>query len=119
VAPESAESKRLSLVNKQAREQQLVQACAALNEVLTGFKIQLKYGIPDWVLFQFGIEVLEQTGAVLMLAEGPSPRAAMPNARAAFEAAIDMLVMVADPTLYDEMGAFARVCELLEWEEML
>jgi hypothetical protein len=29
-----------------------------------------------------------------------------------------MLVMVADPSLYDEMGAFARVCELLEWKNM-
>jgi len=96
-----------------------VQALLAhLDRDLTGFKVFLKHAIPDFFLLHLGIDVLEQGGAVVTIARGHAPRAAVANARSAFEASLDMLVLLAEPTLYDEMAAFARVCELLSWEDL-
>jgi hypothetical protein len=97
---------------------QLTNALRELEGKLGDYRIFHKYLVPDFVLFHLGGDVLEQAQAVRLVAEGPAPRAAIANARAAFEAAMDMLVLVAEPSLYDEMGAFARVCELLTWEDM-
>jgi hypothetical protein len=85
---------------------------------MTGFPIVLAHGVPDYALLQLGFDVFEQAGASLLVTSGPSPRAAVANARAAFEAALDMYLLVAEPSSYDEMGAFIRVCELLAQEEL-
>ena len=89
-----------------------------LDQHLTGYRVYLKYAIPDAVLFHMGIDVLEQGGTVLTIARTRAPRAAVANARAAFESSLDMLLLLAEPTLYDEMGALARACELLTWEDL-
>jgi hypothetical protein len=101
-----------------SKDTDLKTALTELGDKLNGFKVFLKYGIPDSVLFQFGIDVLEQATATLIVAQSDVRRAAVANARAAFEAAMDMLLLVADPAAYDEMGAFVRACELLTWEDM-
>ncbi len=89
-----------------------------LDRHLTGYRVYLKYCIPDAILFHLGIDVLEQGGAVVTLARTKAPRAAVANARSAFESSLDMLLLLAEPTLYDEMGALARACELLTWEDL-
>jgi hypothetical protein len=89
-----------------------------LEEAVSPFPILKQHGLPDYALLQFAADVLEQAGATLLVTSGPAPRAAVANARAAFESSLDMLALVAEPSLYDEMGAFVRVCELIAREDL-
>lgn len=85
----------------------------ALFQAANGTIASSVHWLPDVALMQVGFDVYEQAIATLMVSGGGSPRAAVANARAALEASIDMLVLVSEPSLYDERGAFMRVCELL------
>ena len=103
---------------KAEREASLEAQLERLHGALNGFPIVLEHGLPDHVLVAFGYDTWEQAGATLLVARGPSPRAAVVNARAAFEASLDMYTLTAEPSSYDEMGAFARVCEVLALEDI-
>jgi len=103
---------------KTERQAALQAKLELLHGSFTGFPIVLAHGLPDYVLLQFAFDVFEQAGATILVTSGPSPRAAVANARAAFEAALDMYALIAEPSLYDEMGAFVRVCELLAQEDL-
>lgn len=74
---------------------------------------------PDTVLYALAIDVAEHARAVGILVISEVPRAAMVNARAAFESALDALLLVSDPLRYDERGMYARACELVEQENLI
>src|SRR3712207_3051743 len=104
--------------SKEERQADLNSKMTELYGSFDGFPLALSHGHPDNALLQFAFDVWEQAGAVLLVTSGPSPRASVANARAAFEASLDMYALVAEPSSYDEMGAFIRACELLGKEDL-
>ena len=70
--------------------------------------------LADTVLHGFGTDVAIHTRAVLSLRASKSPRAAYANARAAFEAAEDMVLLATEANNYDRTGALAYTIELVE-----
>jgi len=59
-------------------------------------------------------EVLEHTGAILLLSASEFPRASYSCARAALEASQDAIYLVADARTYDRLGALLRVFDLID-----
>ena len=94
-------------------------AVADLDRARSRFRIRLRHFMPDTVLYSLGIDVAEHARAAAILVRTEVSRAGMVNARAAFESALDALLLVADPALYDERGMFARACELVEQENLI
>jgi len=86
----------------------------ALARMVEGFEHHDHHLVPDMLLFQLGLDVLEQGRAVGTLMIAGVGRPASSNTRSAFESARDMLVMVAVPEDYASMGARARVQEVLD-----
>jgi hypothetical protein len=111
-------SRRRDASTREKRLDALRLGLTRLEQALKPYPLVNRHGLPDYVFLQFAADVFEQSGATLLVASGPAPRAAVANARAAFESSADMLALVAEPTLYDEMGAFVRVCELLAQEDL-
>jgi len=110
-------STSVNMSHEEERRALLQTSVDALYQSANGFEGSPAHLLPDGVLMQLGYDVYEQAVATLIVSSGGSPRAAVANARAALEAAIDMLVLVSEPSLYDERGAFMRVCELLSNED--
>lgn len=95
--------------SKQDRQAGVDAKMVELHGAYGGFPLTLAHGHPDYALLQFAFNVWEQAGAVRLVTNGPSPRAAVANARAAFEASLDMYALVAEPSLYDEMGLYSSL----------
>lgn len=89
-----------------------------LSQEMNGFRIYLRHGIPDTVLFHYALDVLEQGHAAWILTDSVVARAAIANARAAYEASIYMLALTAIEADYDRNGILARACELVELENL-
>ncbi|MHB1330264.1 MAG: hypothetical protein ACYC2K_18860 [Gemmatimonadales bacterium] len=70
------------------------------------------------ILYNFAIDVNEQAQAVEALRAAGLHRAALANARAAMESAIDSAYLVTDKSQYDQRGARARVFEIFELERL-
>lgn len=98
--------------------EQFQKALRDLEGHLTGFKGRAEHQVPDLVFFNFLVDALEHAKAAEILVESPVPRAAYACTRASLEAAQDVLLMVCDPALYDERGAFARAFEVAEIERL-
>jgi len=97
----------------------LSEARVQLDHARSSYKIRLRHLFPDTVLYALAIDVAEHARAVGILVGSEVPRAAMVNARAAFESALDALLLVSDPSRYDERGMYARACELVEQENLI
>jgi hypothetical protein len=92
---------------------------AALEAALNEYRTYLEHAIPDVILYNYALDVLEHGNAVLTLtANAALGRAAHACTRAAFESCFDALLLVSDPAEYDRNGAIARACELLEHENL-
>ncbi len=90
-----------------------------LENELREFRIHLEHAIPDIVLYNYVLDVLEHCNAVHSLTQNPNlGRAAHACTRAAFESCFDALLLVSDPSEYDRNGSLARACELLEHEDL-
>jgi len=74
--------------------------------------------IPDLLFYHLALDVLEQGRAVAVLTDGKVGRPGYANSRAAFEAAMDMVLLVASPEAYCAMGAKARAWELVDVERL-
>jgi len=96
----------------------VIAAHGALGALVKRYHVRYKVYIPDLVLFGLSLDVLEQTRAVVTLTDAGLGRPAITNARAAFESAIDMLVLVASPQDYCRLGALARAAELVDAEHL-
>jgi hypothetical protein len=99
----------------------LLEAHNALAARCNGYRVFERHFVPDRMLHGFALEVIEQTHAILLLTEPDSlvPRAAIANARSAFEAAWEMLLLVSGEASFDRYGALVRAFELLEQEKLL
>lgn len=84
----------------------------------TGYKVRLRHFVPDYVLYAYALDVLEQAGLVASTTDVAYGRALIANSRAAFESALDMLLLTADPAKYNENGSWARTTELVEIEQL-
>lgn len=96
----------------------LSEAVAQLAERMTRFPVAMAHIVPDSVLYGYAIDVLEQARAVEILAESSKPRASFANARAALEAAGDLMYLVRSEDEYDMGGGLARCHELLEHDDL-
>lgn len=96
-----------------------IRALNALAEPAKRFFIYDAQFVPDIILYHLVLDVLEQGRAVSHLVAEGVGRPAWANTRAAFEAARDMLVLVAVPDEYCLMGARARVYEVLDTHQLL
>lgn len=96
----------------------LAKAIAALDSTVSIFQGSGTNKIPDVVLFNYVIDVQEQSRAVQAVVQAGVPRAAFVNARAAMESALDASYLVADPAEYRARGARARVVEMFEQERL-
>lgn len=86
----------------------------ALARLVEAFEHHDYHLVPDMLLFQLALDVLEQGRAVGTLMRAGVGRPAYSNTRSAFESARDMLVMVSVPEEYGTMGARARAQEVLD-----
>jgi hypothetical protein len=93
-------------------------AVDALRSAMTNFPSTNEHQLADFVLSSLATDVLEQSEAVLLLKNGAVPRATFANARAAHEAAVDMDILTADASRYDQFAAEMRVFELFEVERL-
>lgn len=92
---------------------------AALHRELHKYPAYPETSIPDQILYGFGLDVAEHAEAVVLLtAQRRTARAALANARAAIESAVDALFLVSDAALYARRGAQARVFEAFEAADM-
>lgn len=98
---------------------ELSESIPALDVARSSYRIRLRHLLPDTVLYALVLDVAEHARAVQILVGSDVPRAAMVNARAAFESALDALLLVSDHSLYDERGMYARACELVEQENLI
>ncbi len=89
-----------------------------LERTMRGFAGSAKHKVADVVLYNLAIDVREQGEAVRALCHLPSARAALTNARAALEGAIDAAYLTQSEQHYDMRGARARVFELFEQERI-
>jgi hypothetical protein len=97
----------------------LSQSVNALKRALDSFTPRDAHMIADVMLDAFARDVANQAVAVLALVDGAAPpRVAYPNARAAFEAAQDALLLATAGDVYDADGARAYVAELIETEQL-
>lgn len=97
----------------------LIEEHRKLGARLQGFCIWERRLVPDLVLHGYAIDIVEQSNAVIILLQSQVPRAAVANARAAFEAALDMLLLTSREDEYDWFGALARASELIENEGLV
>jgi hypothetical protein len=74
--------------------------------------------VADVVLLAYAGDVVEQAHATLALAAAGVGRPSYANARAAFEAALDMLLLVSDPIETDRLACLAYMLEWVETEEL-
>lgn len=99
---------------------QLKQQVEHLSQTLNGFRVWLEHAVPDLVLYNYSLDVLEQAQAVLVLSESAElGRASFSNARSAFEASMDSLLLTTSWENFDAAGAMARACEILEHADLL
>ena len=99
---------------------QLEQRLEELSDTLNQFRVWFEHAISDLVLFNYALDVLEQGQAVLMLTESAAlGRSALSNARSAFEACMDALLLTGSREDFDSSGALARACEILEHDDLL
>ncbi len=90
----------------------------ALAEPTKRFQILDSQIIPDMLLYHLVLDVLEQARAVACIVDAGVGRPAYSNSRAAFEAALDMLVLVAVPQEYCAMGSRARAYEVVDLDRL-
>lgn len=96
----------------------LAEARTQLHGRMTGLPAATVHLLPDMVLYGYAIDVLEQALAVETLTDSGDHRASFANARAAMEAAQDLLYLVRSESDYDESGSLARCHELLEYDDL-
>lgn len=89
-----------------------------LSNQIDGYRVYQRHGIPDFCLYHYALDVLEQTHAVFLLADSIAARSAISNARAANEAAFYMLALTSSEADYDQSGIYARACSLVEVEQL-
>lgn len=90
-------------------------ATDALVQALRSTGVYSENLIPDLVAVGLARDVFENARATLMISRSDVPRAVYPTARAAFEAAQDLALLVTSPE-YTRAGARAFAAELLDWE---
>jgi hypothetical protein len=76
------------------------------------------HAIADLVLHGYASDVVQQCRATFCLADSKWPRTSYATARSAFEAAIDMLLLVSEPSEFDRTGALAYAIERVETEQL-
>ncbi len=89
-------------------------AITALREEVREYPFAPEHYIADLALYGLAIDILEHSLAVQLLRNSEVPRAAFANARAAFEAGMDILLLTSERTEYDVRGCLARAHELNE-----
>lgn len=96
----------------------LDEAVAHLKRALIRYPFRYEHFIADLLLVNLSTDVLEHAMAVQVLGPSDVPRAAHANARAAVEAAQDLMLLTADESGYDQHGYRARAFELLETQQL-
>lgn len=97
---------------------ELVRAHQELGTRCDGYVAREEHWVPDMMLLGLALDVVEHSHAVILLHDSEVSRAAIANARAAFEAAVDLLYLVATPSSYDQLGSLMYVTELVEQENL-
>lgn len=97
-----------------ASRQPLSDLFVELRSRLARRSVALAHIFSDVGLVGFAGDVLENTGAVLLLSASEFPRASYSCARAALEASQDAIYLVADARRYDRLGARLRVFDLID-----
>ena len=86
-----------------------------LAEAIGTVKLDERHYLSDFILVGLATDVCDQAFATLVLAGKSIAHTGFANARAAFEASLEMRVLVADPARYDEFCSLLRVYELFEF----
>jgi hypothetical protein len=89
-----------------------------IRERLANLVLRRHHLVPDFVVFCYATDVLEHSRATLLLVDSDVPRTAYACARAALEAAQDLMLLVSEPSDYDNAGARVYAWELLETEHL-
>ena len=93
-------------------------ALASLDDALTKYTPRKPHYMADLVLHGFARDVSTQVHATVLTVDSHYPRASYANARAAYEAAQDAVLLASEPDSYDINGALAYCVELVEHEEL-
>ena len=93
---------------------QLERKISELRAVLAGLQLTPRFVVADRVMFSLAIDVIEHAIAVQLLQKSEVPRAAYANSRAAFESALDLILLVGRAEDYERNGSLAYVHEIHE-----
>ncbi len=94
------------------------QVLAQLQNAIDGFRPRDEHLLADVMLFGYCRDAADALRALLILSPSDATRSAYLPARAAFEAAQDALLLIADPDRFDANGALAYAIELVETQEL-
>jgi hypothetical protein len=92
----------------------LNEATARLTRSLDHFPARGHHLIPDLALIHLALDVYEHCDIILHHPDPRTARGLWVNARAALEAAVEMLLLVCEECTYDVRGASVRAYELLD-----
>ena len=96
----------------------LEESLGQLKAIMTRYRGAKSHWVSDLILYNFAMDVREQSEAILALSGTVGRRAAYANARAALESARDLAFLTTDEGQYDFRGARARAFEVFENAEL-
>jgi len=96
-------------------EPELVASAQKLAEAIRRTKVNDRHLLSDFILVGLATDTCDQAFATHQLAQFSKPRTAYANARAAFETALEMRLLVSSREKFDAFCANLRVFELFEF----
>jgi hypothetical protein len=96
----------------------LGESLGQLKAIMTRYRGAKAHWVSDLILYNFAMDVREQSEAILALSGAVGRRATYANARAALESARDLAFLTTDEGQYDSRAARARAFEVFENAEL-